>query len=178
MTRVCSVMHRDLKPSNILIDSKTRHIKIADFGLARSNSHREREWTHEIQTLWYRAPEVLLGATRYGPSVDVWSLGCILAELARGGATLFRGNNSEIDQLYKIFGLLGTPTEELWRGVDQLKDFSYSFPQFSAVDTREWCGGLCDDGVDLLRKMLCYSPSARITPHAALAHPYFADMST
>lgn len=75
-------MHRDLKPSNLLIDQKERTVKIADFGLARSFGLPLKSYTHEVVTLWYRAPEVLLGSKVYSPAVDIWSVGCIFFELA------------------------------------------------------------------------------------------------
>ena len=100
------VLHRDLKPQNVLIDLKG-HVKLADFGLARA-FQTKKPYTQEVVTLWYRAPELLLGQNDYTASVDLWSTGCILAELTCR-RPLFPGD-SEIDQLFRIFRLLGTPT--------------------------------------------------------------------
>ena len=94
------VVHRDLKPQNLLIDSKGK-IKIADFGLGRAFSIPVREYTHEVVTLWYRAPEVLLGTSKYSCPLDIWSVACIFAEMVTK-QPLFHGD-SEIDQLFKIF---------------------------------------------------------------------------
>jgi serine/threonine protein kinase len=94
------VMHRDLKPQNLLID-KSGNIKLADFGLARAFGLPVKTYTHEVVTLWYRAPEILLGQKQYSTPVDIWSIGCIFAEMAQRKA-LFAGD-SEIDQIFKIF---------------------------------------------------------------------------
>lgn len=94
------VLHRDLKPQNLLIDGHG-NLKIADFGLARAFGVPVRAYTHEVVTLWYRAPEVLLGCPRYSCPVDLWSVGCIMAELITK-KPLFQGD-SEIDQLFRIF---------------------------------------------------------------------------
>jgi len=94
------ILHRDLKPQNILVDSQG-NIKTADFGLARQYTIPIKKYTHEVVTVWYRAPEILLGATEYTTSVDTWSLGCILAELF-ANEPLFPGD-SEIGELFKIF---------------------------------------------------------------------------
>ena len=95
------VLHRDLKPQNLLIDTETNSLKLADFGLARAFAIPLRAYTHEVVTLWYRAPEILLGAKQYSTPVDVWSIGCIFAEMINQ-SPLFPGD-SEIDQLFKIF---------------------------------------------------------------------------
>ena len=93
-------MHRDLKPQNLLVD-KEGNLKIADFGLARAYMIPVRAYTHEIITLWYRPPEVLLGQKAYSPKVDIWSMGAIFAEMING-RPLWPGD-SEIDELYRIF---------------------------------------------------------------------------
>merc|ERR1712042_358761 len=109
------VLHRDLKPQNLLIDQHGA-IKLADFGLARAFGVPVRVYTHEVVTLWYRAPEVLLGAARYSTPVDLWSIGTIFAELATK-KPLFHGD-SEIDQLFRIFRTLGTPNNDVWPDVE------------------------------------------------------------
>jgi len=115
------VLHRDLKPQNVLIDVARLRLKLADFGLARAFSVPLKAYTHEVVTLWYRAPEILLGQSKYANPIDIWSLGCITAEMATAQA-LFPGD-SEIDTIFKMFRVLGTPTEEVWPGVSQLRDF-------------------------------------------------------
>lgn len=104
------IIHRDLKPQNLLINPNTGELKIADFGLARAFSVPIRTLTHEIETLWYRAPEVLLGQKKYSLGVDTWAIGCIFYELYER-RPLFIGD-SEIDQIFKIFQFWGTPTEK------------------------------------------------------------------
>jgi serine/threonine protein kinase len=94
-------MHRDLKPQNLLVDVETNTIKLADFGLARAIGIPLRAYTHEVVTLWYRAPEVLLGAPKYSMGLDMWSIGCIFAEMSKN-TPLFPGD-SEIDQLFSVF---------------------------------------------------------------------------
>ncbi|GMR32772.1 hypothetical protein PMAYCL1PPCAC_02967, partial [Pristionchus mayeri] len=166
------VIHRDLKPQNILVDNSGA-VKLADFGLARCFSMPSRVYTHEVVTLWYRPPEVLLGTRNYSTGVDLWSLACILAEMATGVA-LFEGD-SEIDQLFKIFQILGTPNSKNWPGVEKLADWSAAFPQWNggkealgrAIGTK-----LDEDGLDLLFRMLFYLPEQRITSKAAISHRY------
>ena len=109
------ILHRDLKPSNLLITSEGT-LKIADFGLARfyASPPPERQYTSQVVTRWYRAPELLDGARFYGPAIDMWSVGCIFAEMMLR-VPYFAGE-SDIDQLGKIFAALGTPTEANWPG--------------------------------------------------------------
>jgi cyclin-dependent kinase len=169
------VMHRDLKPQNLLVDETGPHplLKVADLGLGRAFSVPIKAYTHEIVTLWYRAPEVLLGATHYAPPVDIWSVGCIFAELARKQA-IFPGD-SELQQLLHIFKLLGTPAEDAWPGVSQLRDW-HEFPQWRAQDLAKVFPRLDEAGLDLLRLMLEYDPAKRINAVDALSHPYFDDL--
>ena len=167
------IMHRDLKPENILI-SEDQTVKIADFGLARAFQIPMRPYTNEVQTLWYRAPELLLRAAEYSVGIDMWSAGCILADLLRKGP-LFRANTEE-GQLVEIMKVMGTPTEAVWPGVTQLRGFSVSFPTYHRVDFHALfpeAEPLC---IDLLEKMLVLDPSARISAKQALKHPFFAEM--
>jgi cyclin-dependent kinase 1 len=166
-------MHRDLKPQNLLID-KNGVIKLADFGLARAFGIPIRVYTHEVVTLWYRAPEVLLGAPRYSCAIDIWSIGCIFSEMATR-RPLFHGD-SEIDQLFKIFRILSTPTEENWPGVSDLPDYKTSFPMWRGNNLKDSCKVLDANGLDLLQKMLVYMPAERIGAVKILKHPYFDDL--
>eukprot|EP01018_Ginkgo_biloba_P027257 Gb_16478 [translate_table: standard] len=167
------VLHRDLKPQNILVDQKMGVLKIADLGLGRAFTVPIKSYTHEIVTLWYRAPEVLLGTTHYSTAIDIWSLGCIFAELCNMQA-LFPGD-SQIQQLLKIFRLLGTPNEQVWPGVTQLSDW-HEFPQWRPQDLSRFVFNLDLNGLDLLSRMLQYDPAKRISAKEALDHPYFDDL--
>ncbi|KAM7305264.1 cyclin-dependent kinase 1 [Ixodes scapularis] len=166
------VLHRDLKPQNLLIDQKG-NIKLADFGLARAFGIPIRVYTHEIVTLWYRAPEVLLGSPRYSTPIDIWSIACIFVEMINK-RPLFHGD-SEIDQLFRIFRTLGTPTEDTWPGVTKLPDYKSSFPNWSENILRSLLKNMDDDGIDLLEKMLVYDPVRRISAKDCLDHPYLND---
>ncbi|XP_072030391.1 cyclin-dependent kinase 2-like [Amphiura filiformis] len=167
------VIHRDLKPQNLLIDAEG-NIKLADFGLARAFGIPLRTYTHEVVTLWYRAPEILLGCRFYLPGVDVWSLGCIFAEMITKRA-LFPGD-SEIDQLFRVFRTLGTPDDRTWPGVSKLPDYKSTFPKWKAQETAKVLPTLDKDGKDILMQMLCYVPEKRISAKAALSHRFFHDV--
>ncbi|KAH8281840.1 hypothetical protein KR054_003194 [Drosophila jambulina] len=164
------VLHRDLKPQNLLID-KNGLIKVADFGLGRSFGIPVRIYTHEIVTLWYRAPEVLLGSPRYSCPVDIWSIGCIFAEMATR-KPLFQGD-SEIDQLFRMFRILKTPTEDIWPGVTSLPDYKNTFPCWSTNQLTNQLKNLDANGINLIQKMLIYDPVHRISANDILKHPYF-----
>nr|GMD72710.1 cyclin-dependent kinase B2-2 [Ipomoea batatas] len=143
------VLHRDLKPHNLLMDRKTSMLKIADLGLARSFTLPIKKYTHEILTLWYRAPEVLLGATHYSTAVDMWSVGCIFAELVTEQA-IFAGD-SELQQLLHIFRLLGTPNGQVWPGVSKLVNW-HEYPQWKPQQLSSAVPNLDENGLNLLAK--------------------------
>mmetsp|Transcript_22060 Transcript_22060/g.47758 ORF Transcript_22060/g.47758 Transcript_22060/m.47758 type:complete len:350 (+) Transcript_22060:102-1151(+) len=168
------ILHRDLKPHNLLISGDGRQVKLADFGLARLSAIPNGPYTFEVVTLWYRAPELLLGSSRYSTSVDVWSIGCIFAEMATG-LPLFPGR-SDIDQLFKIFQRRGTPTPVIWPAVVRLPHYNVEFPQWRERNITDICslsqlGGPL--GADLLSKLLHYDPDRRISCKTALQHPFF-----
>merc|ERR1719446_235960 len=121
------VLHRDIKPQNLLVGADFR-LKIADFGLVRPFTVPAPPYTHEVVTVWYRPPEVLLGfdlgdgrTFAYGPPLDIWAVGCVMSEMSTGKA-LFPGD-SEIDTIFKIFEVLGTPTPATWKAIPNLPDF-------------------------------------------------------
>lgn len=166
------VLHRDLKPQNLLID-KEGNLKLADFGLARAFGVPLRAYTHEVVTLWYRAPEILLGGKQYSTGVDMWSVGCIFAEMCNRKPP-FPGD-SEIDEIFRIFRILGTPNEEVWPDVVYLPDFKLTWPKWERSNLAKHVPTLDQDGVNLLEQMLTYDPSNRISAKRALVHPYFQE---
>uniref|UniRef100_A0A286XPD8 Protein kinase domain-containing protein n=1 Tax=Cavia porcellus TaxID=10141 RepID=A0A286XPD8_CAVPO len=149
-----------LKPQNLLIDDKGT-IKLADFGLARAFGIPTRVYTHEVVTLWYRSPEVLLGSAQYSTPVDIWSTGTIFAELATK-KPLFHGD-SEIDQLFRIFRALGTPNNEVWPEVESLQDYKNAFPKWKPGSLACHVKNLDENGLHLLSKMLVYDPAKQIS---------------
>jgi uncharacterized membrane protein YgcG len=177
------IIHRDMKPDNILLDESRRMLKIADFGMARTfipnNAYTER-----CVTVWYRPPEIILGDSRYGPPVDMWSVGCILAEMITL-APIFRCN-TEIECLLHMFRNLGTPDETSWPGVSALPNFQPSFPRWlpqppaallngegaEAAAAAAAAGPHC---LALLGRLLQLRPESRIKAREALDHPFFRE---
>ncbi|EJW82829.1 CMGC/CDK/CDC2 protein kinase [Wuchereria bancrofti] len=169
-----NVLHRDLKPQNLLVDGKGC-LKIADFGLARELEFAERRYTDVVVTLWYRPPEILFGCTNYSMAVDVWSIGCIFAEMAMKTA-LFRGD-SEIDQIFRIFSILSTPKVEIESGVLKIPRFLKSYPVYEKnILSKILASYMDDEGIKVLKTMLAYNPKERVSAKALLKNPYFNDV--
>ncbi|XP_065212065.1 cyclin-dependent kinase 14 isoform X2 [Planococcus citri] len=170
------VLHRDVKPQNLLI-SEIGELKLADFGLARAKSVPSHTYSHEVVTLWYRPPDVLLGSTEYSTSLDMWGVGCIFIEMITGMPS-FPGVRDTVDQLEKIFRVLGTPTEKDWEGVTRLRGYrqnvekigfhrgmklGYEFPRLYDIA----------EGEALASAFLQMQPEKRISADDAMRHKYF-----
>ena len=167
------VLHRDLKPQNLLINNKMQ-LKLADFGLARAFGIPVNTFSNEVVTLWYRAPDVLLGSRTYNTSIDIWSAGCIMAEMYTG-RPLFPGTTNE-DQLQKIFRLMGTPSERSWPGISQFPEYKPSGQNFYTQDLRLILPHMEPPALDLLTRMLQLRPDMRVSAPEALNHPWFRDL--
>jgi len=169
------VLHRDLKPQNLLVNNEG-DLKIADFGLGRDHGVPMSMLTHEVVTLWYRCPEILFGTNVYGTGVDIWAIGCIVAELHIYRA-LFRGD-SEIDQLFQIFQVFGTPTSASWPGIEDLQDHCKRFPVWKCKNLRKVVPTATSACADFIRRCLIMDPQRRFCGWQALQHPYFKDVHT
>uniref|UniRef100_A0A8C9W4R1 Cyclin-dependent kinase 7 n=1 Tax=Scleropages formosus TaxID=113540 RepID=A0A8C9W4R1_SCLFO len=161
----------DLKPNNLLLD-ENGVLKLADFGLAKAFGSPNRVYTHQVVTRWYRSPELLFGARMYGVGVDMWAVGCILAELLL--RVPFLPGDSDLDQLTKIFEALGTPTEETWPGLTSLPDY-VSFKLFPGTPLENIFSAASDDLLELLRGLFTFNPCTRITATQALKKSYFSN---
>lgn len=174
------ILHRDLKPQNLLINTNGV-LKICDFGLARGFGVPIRIYTNEVVTLWYRAPDILLGSKMYDTSVDIWSIGCIFAEMILG-IPMFLGKN-ENEQLDRIFNLLGTPNDNKYPWLKESPEWngyinSETFKKYEKQDIRKIYPNINDnDSYDLLEKMIVFDPDKRISAEEALKHPYFNSIS-
>jgi serine/threonine protein kinase len=170
-----NVVHRDIKPENILINSDC-HIKICDMGMSRAIDFEEDPTmsTNYVVTRYYRAPELLLNSDEISRAMDVWSAGCVFAELL-GRTTLFAGD-SPIDQLISILKILGTPQQSDIKGSEEGISFINKQKKYVAVPFRELFPNASADTLDLLAKMLIFNHELRITAAEALKHPCFDDI--
>ncbi|OQS01507.1 mitogen-activated protein kinase [Achlya hypogyna] len=165
------VIHRDMKPSNILLNANC-DLKICDFGLARGGFPENIELTEYVVTRWYRAPEIMLNCLNYTESVDMWAVGCILAEMMQR-EPLFPGNDY-IHQLKLIIKFLGTPKQEEVAFVKNAKALRFltKLPIYKATKLEDAFPTANPEAVDLLRRMLVFNPDKRISVAEALQHPY------
>ena len=168
------VLHRDIKAANILV-SNTGQLKLADFGLARFFSKRGKpDYTNRVITIWYRSPELLLGETQYGPAVDIWSAACVMIEIFTRHA-IFPGDGGEINQLEKIYNVLGTPTRSEWPQLVDMAWFELLRPTERKSNTfaEKYQERLTPAAFELLQAMFLYDPAKRPTAGDVLEHPYF-----
>lgn len=171
------ILHRDLKPQNLLIN-EVGELKLADFGLARAKSVPSHTYSHEVVTLWYRPPDVLLGSKDYTTSLDMWGTGCIFVEMITGIA-LFPGMRDSIDQLNKIWQITGTATEETWPGVSRLPEYNADLyieypPQRLGIVAPKLL--LITGAESLATEMVQCVPKNRISAIGAMRHVYFSDL--
>eukprot|EP00123_Amoebidium_parasiticum_P022747 comp9415_c0_seq1/m.4462 comp9415_c0_seq1/g.4462 ORF comp9415_c0_seq1/g.4462 comp9415_c0_seq1/m.4462 type:complete len:381 (-) comp9415_c0_seq1:19-1161(-) len=172
-----NVLHRDLKPSNILLNTNC-DLKICDFGLARvSNSVAPDIYTEYVATRWYRAPEIMLNSRAYSRSIDVWSVGCILAEML-GGRPLFPGKHY-INQLQLILNVVGTPSPEDLNAIvnEKARNYIQSLAYRPKVPWERMYPNADPLALDLLERLLTFNAAKRITVEEALAHPYLEQYS-
>ncbi|KAG9143387.1 hypothetical protein Leryth_017775 [Lithospermum erythrorhizon] len=185
MHTVAGVCHRDLKPQNILVDTLSHQVKICDFGSAKALVKDEANISY-ICSRFYRAPELIFGATEYSTSIDIWSAGCVLAELLLG-QPLFPGENA-VGQLVEIIKVLGTPTREEIRCMNpNYNDFRFSKNEdstfhlsfshhFLYTAAQIFHKRMPPEAIDLASRLLQYSPSLRYTALEACAHPFFDEL--
>ncbi|XP_078154045.1 shaggy-related protein kinase eta-like isoform X2 [Carex rostrata] len=173
MHNVAGVCHRDVKPQNILVDPLTHQVKICDFGSAKVLVKGEPNISY-ICSRYYRAPELIFGAEEYTTAIDVWSAGCVLAELLLGNP-LFPGD-SAVDQLVQIIRVLGTPTREEIKCMNP-NYTEFKFPQIKAHPWHKiFHKRMPPEAIDLTSRLLQYSPNFRYSALEACAHPFFDEL--
>ena len=166
--------HRDLKPENLLIIGDT--IKIADFGLARE-IRSIPPYTEYVSTRYYRAPECILKSSNYNSPIDIWALGCIMAEMYLHPQPLFFGNN-EKEVLYRICSVLGTPTHAVWpEGMQQAKKYEIKFPNCPGTSLSQIIPSASKEAIELMYQMINWDPNKRATANNLLNHPFFSNYS-
>ncbi|KAI8817862.1 kinase-like domain-containing protein [Fimicolochytrium jonesii] len=168
------VCHRDIKPQNLLLDPHSGVLKLCDFGSAKILVKDEPNVSY-ICSRYYRAPELIFGATDYSVSIDIWSTGCVMAELMLG-APIFPGE-SGVDQLVEIIKVLGTPTREQIKSMNR-NYTDYKFPQIKASPWQKTFRAkpTTPESLDLIAKLLEYTPLNRLTAIEALAHNFFDEL--
>ena len=164
--------HRDMKPENLLL---TRNkLKIADFGLARE-IRSVPPYTEYVSTRYYRAPECILKSTNYNSPIDIWGLGCIMAEMYTHPQPLFCGSN-EKEVLFRICSILGTPTHDTWNdGIRQANIIGMKFPTCPGTDLEKVIPGASAEAIDLMKQMIQWDPNKRATAKNLLKHPFFTN---
>lgn len=165
------ILHRDMKPNNLLINNKGV-LKIGDFGLARVFGSPSRPYSNQVVTRWYRCPELLFGAKQYSTGVDMWASGCILAELLI--RVPFLPGETDLDQLGRIFQVIGTPSDSDWPGMKILPDY-VQFRVYPKHPMKEIFTAAGDDLLALLERILIMDPLKRCTASQALQMPYFSN---
>ncbi len=164
--------HRDMKPENLLLTGNK--IKIADFGLAREIRSLP-PYTEYVSTRYYRAPECILQSNNYNSPIDIWGLGCIMAEMYLHPQPLFCGAN-EKEVLFRICSVLGTPTYDIWNdGIQQANIIGLKFPTNSGTDLEKIIPGASSEAIDLMKLMLKWDPNKRATAKLLLKHPFFTN---
>ncbi|XP_076080408.1 cyclin-dependent kinase 7-like isoform X2 [Mytilus galloprovincialis] len=161
----------DLKPNNLLINDQGL-LKLGDFGLAKFFGSPSRIYTNQVVTRWYRCPELLFGARQYGTGVDMWAVGCILAELLL--RVPFLPGDSDLDQLSRIFQMLGTPSEETWASMKDLPDF-VKFKVFPGYDLKDVFIAGTEDLLCIMKKLLAMDPLQRCSATESLKMDYFSN---
>uniref|UniRef100_A0A7S4F7Q6 cyclin-dependent kinase n=1 Tax=Chrysotila carterae TaxID=13221 RepID=A0A7S4F7Q6_CHRCT len=167
------LVHRDIKPANLLIDAHGR-LQIADFGQSRLlPKDAGGSLTAQVATRWYRAPELLFGSRYYGKGVDIWASGCVIAQLWSISPLL--PGDSDLDQIFQVLLLLGSPSEANWPGVTLMPDFhKLELPRCQPKPMRRVLPYAPSSAVDLVSKMICYDPKARVSANDALSHAWLA----
>ncbi|KAF7530470.1 hypothetical protein G7054_g9558 [Neopestalotiopsis clavispora] len=168
------VLHRDIKAANILVSSDGI-LKLADFGLARFyTKHHRNDYTNRVITIWYRSPELLLGETQYTAAVDVWSAACVMVEIFTRHA-IFPGDGTEINQLDKIYAIMGTPNKSDWPDLTKMEWFELLRPGYRkpSVFAEKYKEKVPAAAFELLASMFHYDPAKRPSAAEVLAHPYF-----
>ena len=167
------ICHRDIKPQNLLVNPKNQQLKLCDFGSAKALVRGEPNVSY-ICSRYYRAPELIFGSTDYTTAIDIWSEGCVGAELLLG-QPLFPGD-SGVDQLVEIIKVLGTPTKEEIRSMNS-NYIEFKFPQIRGCQWKKiFRNKTPDEAMDFIAQTLAYTPSKRLKPFEGCAHPFFDEL--
>jgi serine/threonine protein kinase len=168
------ICHRDIKPHNILLDNKRHTLRLCDFGSAKKLNADETNVAY-ICSRYYRAPELIFGATDYSFSVDIWSIGCVIAELVFS-EPLFPGDTS-VDQIVEIIKILGTPSRKQISEMNpEYKSYKFPFIKSYTFEEVFFRKNVDESFFDLLRSLLCYEPKKRVSPLRAMLHPFFDEL--